>query len=309
MNELYKKYRPTKLDRIVGQPTAVAVLKSLVSKNKIPHALLLTGPSGCGKTTIARIIRKKLNCSKFDFTEIDGADKNGVDDIRQIKTRMRAAPLGGDSRVWLIDESHKMSPQAQDAFLKSLEDTPSHVYFILATTDPQKLKPTIRTRCTEIIVRSLSNKSLNKLLAYVCDKEDIEVSEEVIDKIIEYSNGSARKALVLLNQIVVLEDEEEMLEAIKATSVEEQGKLIAKALLNSRTKWTEMAIILKKTMNEEPESIRWMILGYARNVMLSGGKLTSRAYLITEAFRDNFYDSKWTGVVNACYEIIVGTEE
>src|SRR5690606_3369465 len=108
----------------------------------IPHAMLFTGPSGCGKTTLARILRVKLRCSDNDFQEINAADFRGIDSIRSMRQQVGAAPLGGDSRIWLIDEAHSMTADAQNAFLKLLEDTPRHVYFFLATTDPQKLKKT-----------------------------------------------------------------------------------------------------------------------------------------------------------------------
>jgi len=309
MKELYKKYRPKTFDEVIGLSSSIKVLKSKLKRNALPHTLLFTGPSGCGKTTLARILRRELRCGKHDFTELDCADFRGIEMVRDIRSHLYQAPIGGKCRIWLIDECHRMTGDAQNAFLKMLEDTPNHVYFILATTDPQKLKNTIRTRCTEIVVRSLNRKSMLKLLSYICEMEKMKLPEEVVEKIIECSNGSARKALVLLNQVVELDDEDDMIEAIKATTAEVQAIVIARALHNPRTKWVEMAKILKETSDEEPEQIRWMILGYAKNVLLSGGKYSGRAYLIIEAFRDHFYDSKWAGLIASCYEIIVGTKE
>jgi len=306
--ELYKKYRPKELSEIIGQPSSITTLKSLIKSGKIPHTLLFSGPSGCGKTTLARILRKVLKCSQHDLTELDCADFRGIEMVRNIRSHLLQAPIQGKCRIWIIDECHKLTNEAQNALLKMLEDTPNHVYFMLATTDPQKLKNTIRTRCTEIIVKSLNSKSMSNLLSSVCEKEGVDISEEVLDKIIEYSEGSARKALVLLNQIIELEDEDEMIEAIQSTTVEEQSKNIVKALLNPRCKWQEIAKILKTIQTEEPEQIRWQILGYTKAILLSAGKYSSRAYLIIDAFRDHFYDSKHAGLVAACYEIIVGVE-
>lgn len=307
--ELYKKYRPTKFDEIIGQSNTIKILKSFLKRNALPHTLLFSGPSGCGKTTLARILRKKLGCGKHDFIELDCADFRGIEMVRTIRSHLHQSPMDGKCRVWLIDESHKLTTDAQNAFLKMLEDTPQHVYFMLATTDPQKLKNTIRTRCTEIVVRSLNGKSIIKLLSYICGMEKIGLPEEIVDKIVECCNGSARKALVLLDQVAALKDEDDMLEAIRTTTAEIQGIAIARALHNPRVKWSEMAIILKETSTEEPEQIRWMVLGYAKNVLLGGGKLSSRAYLIIDAFRDHFYDSKHAGLAAACYEIIIGTKE
>jgi len=309
MKELYRKYRPTKFKEIVGQDNSVKILQTKLENGNLPHAILLTGPSGCGKTTLARILRKKLKCGKHDFTELDCADFRGIEMVRSIRSHLYQAPISGKCRIWLIDEAHKMTGDAQDAFLKMLEDTPDHVYFMLATTDPQKLKKTIKTRCTEIVVRSLNSKSMSNLLSHICELEKVKIPEEVIEKIIESSDGSARKALVLLNQVIELDSKEDMIESIKATTAEIQAIIIARALLNPSTKWPDMAKILKETSDEDPEQIRWMVLGYARNVLLSGGKLSGRAYLMIDTFRDHFYDCKMAGVVAACYELIVGTND
>ncbi len=308
MTELYKKYRPTEFEEMVGQNASIKVLKTKLKNKNLPHTLLFSGPSGCGKTTFARMLRKKLRCGKHDFTELNTADFRGIEMVRSIRNHLYQAPLAGKCRIWLIDECHRMTTDAQNAFLKILEDTPNHVYFMLATTDPQKLKKTIRTRCTEIVVRSLSDKDMNTLITSTLILEQTKIPKEVIKKIIECSEGSARKSLVLLNQVIELDDEKNMLEAIEATTAEVQAIAIARALFNPSTKWMAMTKILKESLNEEPEQIRWMILGYAKTILLSGGKLSGRAYLIIEAFREHFYDSKHAGLVASCYEIIVGTD-
>ncbi len=307
MKELYKKYRPRKLSEMVGQDSSVKMLRAFLTKSRLPHTLLFTGPSGCGKTTLARILRRKLKCGKHDFTELDCADFRGIEMVRRIRSHLLQVPISGKCRVWIIDECHKLTNDAQNAFLKMLEDTPKHVYFMLATTDPQKLKKTIRTRSTEIVVRSLSEKDMNTLLISTILLEQKKISKEVIETIIDNSNGSARKALVLLNQVINLGDKEEMIEAIKSTTAEIQANIIARALHNPRTKWNQMAKILKGTLNEEPEQIRWMVLGYARNVLLSSSKLSTRAWVIIDVFQDNFFDSKHAGLAAACYAVIVGT--
>jgi len=307
--EMYKKYRPKTFKEIIGQTNSVKILRSKLKSKTLPHAILFSGPSGCGKTTLARIVRKALQCGMHDFTELDCADFRGIDMVRNIRTHLYQAPISGKCRIWLIDECHKMTGDAQNAFLKMLEDTPNHVYFMLATTDPQKLKTTIRTRCTEIVVKPLNSKHMNQLLNSVCSQENLRIPSEVLEKIIDNSNGSARKALVLLDQIIELKDADDMLNAIKTTSVEEQAISIARALHNPNTRWNELARVLKRIQNEDPEPIRWMILGYAKAVLLSGGNRSDRAYLIIEAFRDHFYDSKWAGLVASCYEVIIGAKE
>jgi DNA polymerase-3 subunit gamma/tau len=302
--ELYKKYRPKNLDDVKGQDGAVKTLQKFVRRKKVPHVLLFIGPSGCGKTTLAWIVRKLLKCSKFDFVKMNGSDKNGIDDMRAIRSQLSKAPIKGKRKVWLIDEAHKISSAAQDMMLDMLEDTPSHVYFMLATTDPQKLKRTIRTRCTEIKVNSLPEKVLEQILVDVLKAEETDIPQDVVNKITEVSEGSARKALVLLNQVIDLDKEKDMLASIEATTLEKVSEFIGRLLINSQTKWPEVAKLLKKYKDEDAETIRWGVLGYAKNCMLSGGRVSNRAYKIVNAFHDNFYDSKHTGLVAACYEVV-----
>jgi len=302
--ELYKKYRPKDFNQIIGQDIAVRKLESFIENDSIPHFILFTGPTGCGKTTLARIMRRELKCSKHDFIE-DAPRK--VEDVRRIKGMLHLSPMKGKCRVWLIDEAHKLTSDAQDEFLKMLEDTPNHIYFLFTTIHPQKLKVEIKNRCTEIVVKPLNEDNLTKLIKYVCREERTEIPNEVIEKIVDNSNGSARKALVFLNEIINLKNKRDMLYSIITTTAETQAIAIARALFNPKIKWRNMAKILKETEGEEPEQIRWMILGYAKAIMLSGGKLSGRAYIVISAFEDNFYDSKWAGLAAACYECLEGT--
>ena len=136
--ELYRKYRPTSFKQVVGQEEAIRTLTELGKRKAIPHAILFTGPSGVGKTTLARILQRKLKCVGNDFVEMNAANDRGVGIIRSIQNKVGLAPMLGSCRIWLMDEAHQLTSDAQSAFLKLLEDTPSHVYFMLATTDPQK---------------------------------------------------------------------------------------------------------------------------------------------------------------------------
>ena len=303
--ELYKKYRPKNFKRVMGQQNITKQLISMVEKELFPHATLFSGPSGCGKTTIARIMRNKLDCGDQDFSEVNCADFRGIDMVRDIRNRMNLAPINGDCRVWLIDEAHQLSSQAQNAFLKILEDTPRHVYFMLATTDPQKLIPTIRTRCSEFKVAPLGSSEASDLIASICKRETIEINEEVSEAIVNQSEGSPRKLLVLLDTIRHLEDEEAQLETIKSSNTKKEAIELARLLFNPKTSWPEVASMLRNSITEEPESLRWMVLGYCNSILLKGGgKNAARAYLVIDAFRDNFFDSKKAGLSAACWEVI-----
>lgn len=305
--ELYRAYRPTLFKHIVGQDTVLSTIKGFFDSNKVPHVLLFSGASGCGKTTMARIMKIKLGCGDADFQEMNCADFRGIDMVRDIRTRMGLSPIGGKCRIWLIDEAHQMSSQAQNAFLKMLEDTPGHVYFFLATTDPQKLLPTIRTRCTELVLKSMTRESLKKMMQNVlvqAKQEDaIPDWTEVFDTICDYAEGSGRKALVMLNTALGQKTAEEMVEVVKSTVASPKAIALAQALLQPDASWKPVAALVKD-LEEDPESLRWMILGYMTNVLLGGGKLAPRAFDVINIFERNFYDSKKAGLASACYAVV-----
>jgi len=305
--ELYKVYRPRKFKDIIGQKEAVKILRTKIEKEELPHTILLSGPSGTGKTTIARILVRALKCSRHDFVEANNADLRGIEEVRKIRNVIQLTPLRGDCRVWLIDEAHKLTNDAQNAFLKMLEDTPDHVYFIFCTTEPEKLLKTIRTRSTEIGLHSLSTKDMLKLIANVSAKAKINLPEEVVENIIENSDGSPRKALVLLDQIKDLQNEDEMLRAIEASTAKDKGEFIGKLLLRPNVEWSELAECLKDNRKEDSEKIRRGVLGYMASVLLNNsGKTAARAFIVIGCFEDNLYNSGFAGLVYACFAVLHG---
>jgi len=305
-DELYKRYRPSKFSELVGQEHVVKTLVAMGKRNAIPHCILLSGPSGVGKTTIARILRQKLGCGDSDYEEINASDYRGIEMVRKIRSNMMMAPISGRCRVWTIDECHQLTSDAQNSFLKILEDTPTHCYFILSTTDPQRLKRTIITRSTELKLGFLPPSDLSKLVSFVVKSEGMnELSESVIDKLVSVADGSARKALVVLDTIIGVEDEAKQLEVIAKADFKAQAIEIARLLMNPKTEWKAMADVLK-AVDEDVESLRYMVLGYCRKVML-GGRGASRAAAIIDRFQDHFYDSKAAGFALACWDIVKGS--
>lgn len=302
--ELYKKHRPDNFEDVIGQDTAIDLLEQWCEDDTIPHAVLFTGPSGVGKTTLGRILALEMDCNGTDFQELNAADMRGIDKVREIRSRMHSSPMSGDYKIWLLDEVHKWTSDSQHAMLKLLEDTPQHVYFILATTNPEKLLRTVRTRCSEIALKTISSSNLEKLIKKTTNKEKRKIDSEVIDKIIENSDGSARKALVHLHSVINLKSSNSMLAAIQSSTAEQQIIEICRLLFKPKVRWNAMTSILRDCQDEEPEQLRWMILGYAKSVLLKGGKMSGRAYIIIEAFRDHFYDSKHAGLAAACYEVL-----
>lgn len=273
------------------------MLVEMGRKGSIPHTILFTGESGTGKTTLARILKDKLKCGDADFCEMNAADDKGIDMARELKQRSGLSPIQGPCRIWLIDECQNLTGPAQECLLKLLEDTPKHVYYFLATTDPQKLKKTIITRSTEIRTKPLKPAVLKKLVLDVVGKEGKQIESDVADKIADIAEGSARKALVLLHQVIDLSSEEAKLESLQKSDLKRVGIDIARALIKG-AKWPEVAALLK-TVDEEPETIRRIILSYMVSVSL-GKPNPVKEIGIIEAFLDPFYNSGKAGLVQAC---------
>ena len=301
-SELYRKHRPTSFKRVIGQPEACRTLASMVKAGKVPHAIMFVGPSGCGKTTLAGILRTKLGCSENDFQDINAASNRGIDMVRSIDRRMGLAALGGSCRIWLLDEAHKASSDAQTALLKVLEDPPDHVYFFLCTTHPQGLLPTIRTRCTEIRLKPLSEADLKRVMEEALEAEGLPpASDELYQRIAEVAEGSARKALVLLGQVIGIPDEQERLDAVLSSDLKKDVFELVRMLLWRKATWPEVANFLKGLDTEDWEGLRRLVLANATNELLKGGKGAERAFAIIRYFESNYYDVGKAGLVRDCY--------
>ena len=265
-----RKYRPKSFKTFIGNQKTVEAVQGILDGRT--HSFMITGPTGCGKTTMGRIIAKELQCLGDDFCEIDSADFNGIDTVRALRKQIQYRPIekGSKCRVFLLDEIHRLSSPAQDALLKNLEEPPDHIYFILCTTDPQKVISTIRGRCVQLTVAPLSDEQMYRLLRRVSKREHIELPKEVIEQIIEDSAGYPRNALKVLDKISAL-DPEEMLESAKQeAAVQNQAIELCRALIG-KTGWKNIASIIQGLKDEEPESIRRLVLGYCSSVLLKSG--------------------------------------
>ena len=220
-----RKYRPATFDTVVGQKSITNTLKNAISTNHLAQAYLFTGPRGVGKTTTARIFAKTINCmnldvanieacnecescksfatnSSFNIYELDAASNNSVDDIRQLVEQVRIPPQVGKYKIYIIDEVHMLSTQAFNAFLKTLEEPPAYVKFILATTERHKIIPTILSRCQVFNFNRITISDMAEHLDYVANKEGVTADEDALHLVAEKADGALRDALSIFDQLV-----------------------------------------------------------------------------------------------------------
>ena len=199
---LYRKYRPSSLEELVGQSDAVQLISEQIKNSNLSHAYLFSGPRGVGKTSLARIIATTIGCDPvFDITEIDAASHNKVDDVRELNDSVNfIASSPGKKRVFILDEVHMLSNAASNAFLKTLEEPPDHVIFILATTEPDRVIETIRSRTTQIAFKRIKNSDIITSLEKISKAEKIKLSKEILEYIANQSDGSLRDAINLFEQ-------------------------------------------------------------------------------------------------------------
>jgi len=291
-----RKYRPQTFDDLVGQTHVTRTLKNAVAQNRLAHAYLFVGPRGVGKTSTARILAKSLNCAKgptvtpcgkcdncreiaagnsLDVIEIDGASNNSVEDVRQLRENVRYAPAKGRYKIYLIDEVHMLSPAAFNALLKTLEEPPEHVKFIFATTEPQKVLPTILSRCQRFDLHRIPANLIAQHLQFIAKKEKITLQPAAAHAIARGAEGGLRDAESMLDQLVAFcgekINESDVLDVFGFTSEQIVIDLTGRIL---RGETPEAIDLLHQQSEAGKDMMRLMadLIAYLRDLLVSKAK-------------------------------------
>ena len=288
---LYRKYRPKTFELVYGQDVIVKTLKNIIKNDKLSHAYLFTGPRGTGKTSSAKLFAKAINClnnkdgdacnecencksfnnnSNPDIIEIDAASNNGVDEIREIKNKVSLVPSMSKYKVYIIDEVHMLSIGAFNALLKTLEEPPEYIIFILATTEPQKIPATIISRCQRFDFKSISHDKMKQCLENIISKENITIDDGAIEEIINNSKGGMRDAIGLLDQAsafcnnnITANDIEELsgnisikqIRTFLSNIMQKEYNVIFDSISNYSSNGKDFALICEKIINYIREGI------------------------------------------------------
>jgi DNA polymerase-3 subunit gamma/tau len=335
---LYRKYRPQSFeaDELVGQDHIIRTLRNALSLGRIAHAYLFSGPRGTGKTTTARIVAKAVNCLQEDprarpcnvcanclainanatpdVIEIDAASNRGIDDIRDLRDRVRYAPSMLPTKVYIIDEAHQITGAAANAFLKTLEEPPAHSRFILATTDPEELLPTIVSRCQRFDFRRVAVTDLVRRLRIVADREGIAIADEALRVLARQATGSVRDAIGLLDQVALLcggESGTEPQEDITATAVRaalglsrnERLEAIVEAVAQRNTGEALAVVQAAVDAGEDPRQLNHQLVGYLRLLLLEHSGATTDADDRARALASSFQLTELAALARRFHDI------
>ncbi|NWG04952.1 MAG: AAA family ATPase [Syntrophaceae bacterium] len=313
------KYRPKNFDEFLGNEETIESLKSFLARENRPHTYLFTGPSGTGKTTLGRIIAKELGCHHIELYEMNTADTRGIDPIRQVIEFSRYVPTMGKCKVFLFDEAHGLTSDAQEALLKLAEEPLRYVYLIFCTTKPEELRDTLKNRCQTFSLNPLDEKTMKVLILRVLDQEKAELSPGDLESLIKSSDGIPRAAQMLLHKIITLdkgERERILLSEAKRATLKERIIELCRIFLSEpvraeqNAKWEEIQEILKDPYSP-PEIIRGLIRENMAEALLNVTRedLRGRVNEIIGYFSSGGKDFDKLRLVEVCHRVIFGIRE
>ncbi|MEL7563991.1 MAG: DNA polymerase III subunit gamma/tau [Dehalobacterium sp.] len=289
---LYRQWRPQKFDDVVGQDHISRTLKNAIKTNRIVHAYLFTGPRGTGKTSSAKIMAKAVNCLSpeegeacnhctlctrinsgdfMDIIEIDAASNRGIDEIRDLREKVKYAPVEGRYKIYIIDEVHMLTTEAFNALLKTLEEPPKHVIFILATTEPHKVPVTVLSRCQRFDFKRIGTRFVVERLKEICTSEGLRATEPALQILAKKAEGSMRDALSLLDQCLSFSDDEITEETIASVLGTVDGEFIKNIVQSLAEKNYGIMISMIDNLIQEGKDIRQFshdLVEYFRNLVL-----------------------------------------
>lgn len=269
---LYRKYRPQNFEEVVGQDESLSLLKKAVAEKKPFHAYLFSGSRGVGKTSLARIFAKSLGSNPEDIYELDAASNRGIDEVRDLRESVHTLPFSSPYKVYILDEAHMLTKEAANALLKTLEEPPKHVIFILATTEREKLPDTIHSRCQSIYFNEPDTETLSRHIAHVAEKELFTVSEEARFLIAKEARGSFRDALGILEKMMSSVDgkniEETLVKKILGLTSKEMVHIIIKSIFSADNKTMQETLNEAKHKKVSPELLFEEVVEVMRKLLL-----------------------------------------
>jgi len=305
---LEEAYRPETVEEVFGNDSLIESLLSVLNRKEEtrPRVYLFYGQAGCGKTTLARIIKKHISCADCDYYEIDASNDRGIDAIRSLKRKIQYSPISGGSRMITFDECHGVTPAAQEAMLKMLEQPPPKCYFALCTTEPQSLKPTIMRRCKKYEVRPLFPQEMREFIRAVVDAEGKEISEDTVEKLVKVSHGSPGSMLSYLDQVIDVPSMQAKEVLDDMTLNEDVVSEVYNILIDTTNKgrWSKLAPLLKRMSQDPEQARRYMKMRLGSLFLMRGNHVIAE---MLGMFTSPFYDSGKEGFILACYFCLIAS--